>query len=82
MRRRIKCPTCGEKFKPTSADRYTSVRDYHGTGMVGALGSSTPAEYYDTFDCPACGRQIRVGERPPISSEIAEPEGDETEVAR
>lgn len=69
MKRKIKCAVCGEKFTPTAAERYTTVRDHRGTGLTGAFGSSTPPEYYDTFDCPACGVQIRVGERLPILGE-------------
>lgn len=72
MKRKIKCAVCGEKFTPIAAERYTTIRDHRGTGLTGAFGSSVPPEYYDTFDCPSYGTQIRVGERLPILGEEAD----------
>ncbi len=69
MKKKIKCVVCGERFTPIAAERYTTIRDNQGTGLLGSFGSNTPAEYYDTFDCPSCGSQIRVGVRLPILNE-------------
>lgn len=53
---RIRCQICGTKFPAIAEKRYTS-RDASG------LSSIINNNYYDTFDCPQCGCQNRVGER-------------------
>lgn len=59
--RNIKCPVCGNRFVPRSADRYTAREP-----AAPALLPKPPAEF-DAFDCPQCGRQILVGVRIPES---------------
>lgn len=53
---RVRCQICGTKFPAIAEKRYTSR-------AASSLSSIVNNSYYDTFDCPQCGCQNRVGER-------------------
>lgn len=50
----MKCKVCGTEFVPDAKNRYTAVN-------LGVLLNKDV--WYDCFDCPTCGCQIRAGER-------------------
>lgn len=78
--RKLRCKVCGARFTPTADRRYTAIKDTSGTGLIAALGSSETPTYYDAFDCPACGCQIRLDIRLPGSPGSSNDSTEEAEV--
>ena len=57
--KKLTCPVCGTEFIPQIADHYVAVTDNAGSGLSRLAGSAKPETYYDAFDCPQCGCQLR-----------------------
>lgn len=61
--KKLTCPVCGTEFIPQIADHYVAVTDNAGSGLSRLAGSTKPETYYDAFDCPQCGCQLRPNTR-------------------
>lgn len=61
--KKLTCLVCGTEFIPQIADHYVAVTDNAGSGLSLLAGSAKPETYYDAFDCPQCGCQLRPNTR-------------------
>lgn len=61
--KKLTCSVCGTEFIAQKKDHYVSVTDNAGSGFSRLAGSAKPETYYDSFDCPQCGCQLRVNTR-------------------
>lgn len=61
--KKLTCLVCGTEFIPQIADHYVAVTDNAGSGLSRLVGSAKPETYYDAFDCPQCGCQLRPNTR-------------------
>lgn len=61
--KKLTCLVCGTEFIPQIADHYVAVTDNAGSGLIRLVGSAKPETYYDAFDCPQCGCQLRPNTR-------------------
>lgn len=61
--KKLTCLVCGTEFIPQIADHYVAVTDNAGSGLSRLTGSAKPETYYDAFDCPQCGCQLRPNTR-------------------
>ena len=67
----MKCNICGKLFIPKNQNRYLTAEP---TTLANSLNGG--GAVYDTFDCPRCGCQHRVGIRYNKCSSVEETEQD------
>ena len=65
----MKCNVCGKLFIPKNQNRYLTAEP---TTLANSLNGG--GAVYDTFDCPSCGCQHRVGIRYNKCSSVEETE--------
>ena len=61
--KKLTCPVCGTEFIPQSSEHYVAATDNAGSGLSRLACSAKPETYYDAFDCPQCGCQLRPNTR-------------------